>query len=94
MKTTTKFALPLAALVGAGAAIEVVIARASENPVAAFISGHGIHTVTRIHDIVSGSPGNAVIAGLTIPNRGTARLYEHSITEDMDEIRGKLGVVF
>jgi ABC-type multidrug transport system ATPase subunit len=35
-----------------------------------------------------------VIAGLTVPNRGTARLYEHSITEDMDEIRGKLGVVF
>ena len=63
---------------------EVVIARASENPVAAFISGHGVHTVTRIHDIVSGPPGNAVIAGLTAPAGRTARLHLAGAPVDPD----------
>lgn len=35
-----------------------------------------------------------VISGMTMPTRGTARIYQHSITEDLDSIRSKLGVVF
>lgn len=35
-----------------------------------------------------------VISGMTMPTRGTARIYNHTITEDLDKIRSKLGVVF
>lgn len=35
-----------------------------------------------------------VISGMTRPTKGTAKLYQHTITEDMDSIRSKLGVVF